>query len=450
MNITILITLSISMILILFCSMIISITYDIKIKEIISFPLIEDQFNFPIYSISLAINNQCENNENQMKLGYFPGTKRGKKQKGRIIVCVNICKIKQTNPINIYIWNNNIFCTNTNNELNYESFYSNSVDKDKECDIGFKKCGILDSNNKIMCVEDITDCPINKILINYNSSSPEDYSYKTLQLNNGQYLHYTNESIDSFIVVNLTLSLGIPCSNPLEYNTQYPQYILENNFYQYFCLSKYENASIFTNNSFNSLIDSYRKYDVYKENEILGIVEKLPNYPLFSLNENYDLYSRNYFGIDYKCFNNNINLFELQQYDKWRKGAKKYNFSFCIIITISYILIPIIWLNLENDEEYKKFQIISITLIFSLVLFCSILEFISYYFLLKIKFNSQCFDYVKKITLEKDYNRILYVRNLSLVNLILIIIVMFIILLFTFIVLMRYRRQYNLNLNLSF
>ena len=209
---------------ILFISEIVSIINYSKMKDIISIPLMEDQFNSPIYSISLAINNQCENNEIQMKLGNFPGTKKGKKQRSKILICEMNCKIKKRAPKNIYIWKNNQFCIKINNELNYESLYSNSVDKDKECDIGFKKCGILDTNNKIMCVEDITDCPINKILINNNSSSPEDYSYKTLKLNNGQYLHYTNESIDSFIVVNLSLSLGIPCSDPLQYNTKYPQF----------------------------------------------------------------------------------------------------------------------------------------------------------------------------------------------------------------------------------
>ena len=434
---------------ILFISEIVSIINYSKMKDIISIPLMEDQFNSPIYSISLAINNQCENNEIQMKLGNFPGTKKGKKQRSKILICEMNCKIKKRAPKNIYIWKNNQFCIKINNELNYESLYSNSVDKDKECDIGFKKCGILDTNNKIMCVEDITDCPINKILINNNSSSPEDYSYKTLKLNNGQYLHYTNESIDSFIVVNLSLSLGIPCSDPLQYNTKYPQYILDNNFKQYICASKYDNTSQFTNNTFISLIDSYRKYDVFKENEILNSIEKLSNYPLFSLNENYDLYSRNYYGIDYKCFNKSkINLFDLHQYDNWEKVAVKTILSFSLIITLTYIISSYVCIFFEIRREFKKCQISSIIILFALVLVCSILDFISYYFLLKIEFNYQCFDYVKKFSMKKEYNRILYNRKLCLINLIFTIISMSTIVFVIFFILMRNRRRNNLNLSL--
>lgn len=80
--------------------------------------------------------------------------------------------------------------------------------------------GILDPNNRIMCTEENNNYPINKIIINNNEKSPTDFNYVTLSLNNNKFLLYTDESINNNIIVNFSISSGIPCLNPIEINNK--------------------------------------------------------------------------------------------------------------------------------------------------------------------------------------------------------------------------------------
>ena len=232
-----------------------------KLEIINEITLIKNNFQAsPIYSISQSLTGKCNENESIYKLGYFPGIVKGRIYKKRVYVgkCSKIlgskCKtINKIDGFDLNKWDGNTFCVNTNSELNYETFIRNSVENNNECDIGFKKCGFLDSNNRIMCIEENNDCPINKIIINNNEISPNDYNYKTIPLNNNKYLHYTNESINNAIIVNFTISSGIPCSDPNEINTKYPQYILDGNFLRYIC-SKKINGKL--NDNIYTFIDS--------------------------------------------------------------------------------------------------------------------------------------------------------------------------------------------------
>ena len=183
------------------------------------FLLLQDNLNFPIYSIKLSNeNNDCDDNEYlPYQIGYYPGSKKGiyyknaVKKKSSCNILSNCKKIPGTPYLPIFIWDGNKFCVKNKKELKYENLIRNSVEYGNECKIGYKKCGILDSNNRILCLENIVDCPINKIIINDNLNSPNDYSYTTLSLNNNKYLHYTNEAINNPIVVNISISLGNFC-----------------------------------------------------------------------------------------------------------------------------------------------------------------------------------------------------------------------------------------------
>ena len=67
------------------------------------------------------------------------------------------------------------------------------------------------------------------------------------------------------IIVNFTISSGIPCSDPNEINTKYPQYILDGNFLRYIC-SKKINGKL--NDNIYTFIDSINKSVLYNENDI--------------------------------------------------------------------------------------------------------------------------------------------------------------------------------------
>ena len=81
----------------------------------------------------------------------------------------------------------------------YQSLLEKSVPKGEKCLEGYKQCGILDSLNNIMCIEEDKQCPVNLIVVNTEKNAPSRYTFKTEQLNTS-YIHYTNEAIDNYIV----------------------------------------------------------------------------------------------------------------------------------------------------------------------------------------------------------------------------------------------------------
>ena len=403
-----------------------------SIKSI--FSLLDDNFNFPIYSIKLAnIENECDDKYLSYQIGYYPGTKKGiyfknKVKKGKSCTLLRNCEtISETSYLPIYIWDGNKFCIKNKKELKYENLIRNSVKYGNECEIGYKKCGILDSNNRILCVENIADCPINKIIINNNLNPPNDYSYTSLSLNNNKYLHYTNEAIDNPIVVNISISLGNYCYDPYELNTQYPQYILDYNFNRYFCSHK-NNDSFFDNSSI--LIDSITKSQVYYENKIDLLINELKGYPLFSLNEKYGLYFRNYYGIDFNCINDkNINMNDITKFNKWNNLSKKLNILCIVLSTFMFVFGLFLCFNCLSfpNANFLYFSILNWINIFMEIMIL-ILGLISFLYLDKINLTLYCFEKVKGYQLYKIKNNLQYEKRVNIIYIIIsgIIIIIFI------------------------
>ena len=389
------------------------------------FLLLEDNLNFPIYSIKLSNeNNECDDNEYlPYQIGYYPGSIKGyyftdSREVSKISNDYkNYEKISGTPYLPIFIWDGNKFCVKNKKELKYENLIRNSVEYGNECKIGYKKCGILDSNNRILCLENIIDCPINKIIINDNLNSPNDYSYTTLSLNNNKYLHYTNEAINNPIVVNISISLGNFCYDPYELNTQYPQYLLDYNFNRYFC--SHHNNDIFFDNS-SILIDSITKKQVYDENNIYNLIYKLKGYPLFSLYEKYGLYTRNYYGIDFNCINNkNVHMNDIKNYKNYNKISRKLNIP-CIILSIfAFIFVIILFFNgLQfGSIDYIDFSILNWIIIIIEILIL-LLGLISYLYLDKINFNFYCLEEVKGYQLYHFKNNLQLEKRVNVVYII--------------------------------
>ena len=97
-----------------------------SIKSI--FSLLDDNFNFPIYSIKLAnIENECDDKYLSYQIGYYPGTKKGIYYKNKVkkssscTLLINCEKISETSYLPIYIWDGNKFCVKNKKELKYEN-----------------------------------------------------------------------------------------------------------------------------------------------------------------------------------------------------------------------------------------------------------------------------------------------------------------------------------------
>ncbi len=84
----------------------------------------------------------------------------------------------------------------------------------------YKKCGKLDVN-RILCVKETEKCPINDIVYNSQSNfTNNNITYNSLKINltnNNEYIHFTNEQTENFIITNLSIIGGgesaFPCGS---------------------------------------------------------------------------------------------------------------------------------------------------------------------------------------------------------------------------------------------
>ena len=129
--------------------------------------------------------------------------------------------------------------------INYN--YSFLLQHSHDCELYYKKCGILDTIGNIMCIPSSENCPINRIELNpndkthYHTCSYLDYT-----------LYYTNIAINDNIIAKIIVS------------DKQPRYITEENFI-------FDNESyrkifpIYTSSSgdydYDSGYDSYDSYD---------------------------------------------------------------------------------------------------------------------------------------------------------------------------------------------
>ena len=127
----------------------------------------------------------------------------------KIWFCSKILTLKQIvidNLNNIYPFEKIISENNyTFINKNYSYLLRHSTKED--CEPNFKKCGILDTNQNIMCIPQSDICPINEIKTNLNLTS---YNHYTKFYYYDYELYFSNESINDNIVINLTINDGLP------------------------------------------------------------------------------------------------------------------------------------------------------------------------------------------------------------------------------------------------
>ena len=193
--------------------------------------------------------------------------------------CQNILP---TNGRNINIWKGKkiIPIFNPNSKRYFDYLKNSNLCNSSE----YKECGLLDNKKNKMCILKSEKCPINKIII--DKKTPKDHNYTKFELNNGYYLFYTNEAIDSKILVSFKISEGKICLDSNKHYIRNPDY----NLY-----STFENGGCDDFDERYFQIDSQKKTDLFKENGILNLTKNLPNFT-FS-DDPMVLFYRNYIGL---------------------------------------------------------------------------------------------------------------------------------------------------------
>ena len=195
--------------------------------------------------MDILMDNNCSNKQISNILGYYYGFAAGFKygQKAykegrRKDICKywkeDCIKVNSHKTIPYRIFKGKRLCTSKRPNKSYFDYYKSSIEFFEECPDNMKKCGKLD-NYRILCVKYTENCPINDIVYNNESQyRKNDIIYKTLNISENEFLHYTNEMIENAIITNLTVLGGLPCGvNDKEEYQSYSS--IENNV---FCIGK--------------------------------------------------------------------------------------------------------------------------------------------------------------------------------------------------------------------
>ena len=116
-----------------------------------------------------------------------------------------------------------IFHINPNGSIEYyqENYASLLVHSGEKCEEHYKKCGILDSLENIMCIPENDTCPINELKVDLvsNNNLYESKGYQSIPLANlsdlsdlskGYVLYYTNNAVEKEIITKLLFSNETP------------------------------------------------------------------------------------------------------------------------------------------------------------------------------------------------------------------------------------------------
>ena len=213
------------------------------------------------------------------------------------------------------IFNNKFFYNGKDkNYFDYVNKYS--VASGNNCPENYKKCGILDSADRILCLSTSDDCPINGFGISDSSSDSKYSGYEKTEVvdstdGSKYYLYYTNSKVDEKIITDFKLSAGDPCASSSEKN--WYKYYKDEVVKEYGCNSNIENRKY--SNRYEQVSEKIiNMKNLYKEN---GLTDP-PNNENFG-NPSVSLYVRNYNELDEKCFEKFIKDFKDE--DKYYSGV---------------------------------------------------------------------------------------------------------------------------------
>ena len=305
---------------------------------------------------------------------------------------------------------------NSTLDKNYDYLLNHSTKAD--CELNYKKCGILDTYGNIMCIKENESCPINEIIIDledkYKEYLNKGFEFtKISKIPNNYYLYYTNKSIDKEIIVNLI------------YSEENPKYITEQNiifdFEEYF--EYVEETTIRTKGGYYYYGGLGRGGGGYWRNlEILEGEEKLNKYFNKKISEDknidkcykkiYDnIYIKNYIGFE---SHEQMNFFMNSDFRKFFfiRFPNIISFIFTIISFIVFFILIVFSISRcmyedKNINESDPDAAIGPKLIVSFFYLTIFIGFFIYFLYAYFKiYNNKQFEIIKNIKADnfiRDY-----------------------------------------------
>lgn len=351
---------------------------------------------------------------------------RGKCNKNNTL---NGCiSISNYSSVELKKWHSNSFCCKRYDDKTsgYKNYFKNSVLKGENCKEGYKNCGKLDDMDNYLCLPINESCPVNDIkILDERDDNLTDYeSYKI----GDKYLYFTNKSTENPLITKLKTFEGKLCHGKGYYHTDYPQFILDNNFDIYGC--RYKIQDTLYDESVEKL-DNLTKDELYKYNDIdmFSRYNVSCEYPYFSLNAEIFLYPKRYIGFSKQCLKeNNLNIddkiFKHENINIINESLLKNRNQHSILIWISiaaidFYLMTCFFINIDEENTFLNFYIWStITLPFYLAM--NIVAIIGLAAISNIRKYPLCNDEMTNLKIELYNNKS---RNMLLNTLALFIII---------------------------
>ena len=334
--------------------------------------------------MDILSDNECLNTDTSNVLGYYYGYDEGfiygeksYSEDYREKICKSpyekYCfKINSQKAIPYRIFKGKRLCTSKRPNKNYFDYINSTVKYHGYCSYGQKLCGKLDKN-RYLCLKKEESCPINDIV--YNNKSEyihKNIKYKTIKITENEYMHYTNEEIDNFIITNLSIisgsGNGYPCG--ANDNTKFMVYsLIENN---YNCQGYYTNYDYY----FYKNLSTITLEQFYTENDIH--LNDLPEYKNLSRLGYMTIFSTGYFSLsdkDIEKFDHSPSRLEINN-----KNSK--TISVCSLICfVSIIVLGVysffgISMSFSLGNTLAKIIVLSIqTFITLLITICGLIEY---------------------------------------------------------------------------
>ena len=277
--------------------------------------------------------------------------------------CENIDAVSSHN---FTFWKNAKFCSKKYDLSQFTTFkgylhyLNSSVLENEECGEGLQKCGKLDEFGNYLCYPKNETCPINDIQVVVKSS--EKYNelinsnYTCISVGDKEYCY--GNSANKAVITKLKIVEGKLCLDKTYYHTDFPQYILDNNFKYYGCRNKIEGSAYEKD---VEVLDIITKKDLYDNDpyfNIKGIYDEPKfSYPFYSLEANMTLYPQRYIGYNKTCLHNNADVFEYEKINEMNQLISDIfhvnNFTkwFSLIALVLELLLCT-FLNLDYQENF--------------------------------------------------------------------------------------------------
>ena len=277
-------------------------------------------------------------------------------------------------------WRNTKICADKFQETYFDF---NIEENAASCPSGTRSCGIIDTENNHLCMDNNEECPINSVKIMPNNNGEGN----RINLGNNDLLFGNPDANSNPIGINsltipieFKLSEGVPCKNPYFNNIPHSLYILDYWLDRQYCYAfieddkdeeinwSYDGYKSYILPQSNLLyydesyikIDSYSQNEFFKENNIYKLLVNLPSFQREKTEGDMHLSYKPYFGLKMKCLKRIKNQglkngvyvdFEVIENHLNGIGILTVSFVFLIITIFTYCFYNIGGLCSKNDQK---------------------------------------------------------------------------------------------------